>query len=197
MSTTKDFPLAAELKDAVDILKMDTVKMAAIAKRESATKWGIIILMVPFVVNLIIYSIDSPSTFMSAITSKFVFWRISIPILAIVASTFITSFIAERFFNGKGTHLGFFRVIAYASVASWLTMIGFFIALIGGSSSLIILFSIIASIWILFVMYNSLIVLHKLNQQDAILSLAGGIVGYLVLQALLGSVLIGGSYRYY
>ncbi len=198
MSTTKGFPLVAELKDAVDILKMDKVKMATIANKKSATKWGIVILAVPFVVNLVLSLLVYPSGF-RAIFSKFLFWPVAIPMLSLVGSIFAISLVAEKFFKGKGSHMGFFRVAAYASLASWLSILPFLLGLLGsiGGAGLASLLSLAVSIWILFVMFNALMVLHKLNQQDATLSLVGGIIAYLIVQALLGAMLVGGSYRYY
>lgn len=187
-----------ELKDAISILKLDKTKMSAVAGRRSATKWGIIMLAAPPVVNLFLSSFMFPSGF-GAIFSRFLFWPMIVPVASLVVAIFAMSIIGEKVFRGGADHIGFFRVLSYASVFLWLSVLPFLFDAIDifEVSGLYNLIWSVGVIWILVVAYHMLISHQKLSQRDAAISLFGGIVAYFIAQYILGRILVGRYYKFF
>lgn len=188
--------VVSEIKDAIEILKLNRAKMAEVSLRPSSTMWGIIIIAVPAVINWILSSLTYESGFMSSFFGKFVFGSVFIPILSVVAVIFALSFIAQNFFKGKGNHIGFFRILAYASIALWVTVIPYLLMALGiYAGDLYSLVSLAAAIWVFVVGYFALMDHHKLSQQDAAIALVIGVVAYLLIESILGRIIIGSYYR--
>ena len=188
--------IISQVKDAISILKLDKVKMQEVAARNDATKWGIIILVVPTVLNVVLASLNFPSGF-SVIFSRFLLWPLLVPLFAMVGSIVVMSFVAQKFFKGQGSHIGFFRTIAYSSVVLWVTVIPFILALLGffDAFGLYNLIWVVAVIWMFVVSYQMLLIHHKLTQENAAIVIVAGIVGYFLLRYLFGELLVGSSYR--
>ena len=187
-----------EIKDGIQILKLNKPVMAAVAVRPSAKKWGLLILAVPPVVNLILSSMLFPSGF-EAIFSSFSFWPMILPALALCGAIFGMSYAAEKFFKSSHNHWGFFKVLAYSSVFLWLTMGAFLLGVLGvlDPGELYKLLSLIGAVLVFFVAYHLFLDWGKLSQQDAAMLVGIGFVAYLLLQLILGRVLVGGYYRMY
>lgn len=187
-------PIVAEVKDAIEILKLNKVKMAEIAAKPAATKWGWIILAIPIVVNLVLMFVRLPSGIMDFLSS-YLLWTILIPVASFVGMIFIIDIVASKMFNAKSDFWGLFRVLAYASIVMWVTILPW---LLMGSNlySLFNLLNLAAGIWCLVVTYKMLMEHYKLNQQNTVVALVVSIVGYLLVQYILGSVLIGPGYRW-
>lgn len=191
--------IIGELKDAIAVLRLKESAIHSVYEKKSATKWGIIILAVPVVVNLILSSLLFPSGF-SAIFSRFLFWPTLIPFLVLAASFFVISMVAEKIFKvTNANHTGFFRVLAYASLVLWVTMAPFLLGIIGldlgiGFFNLIWLAGFI---WILAVAYNVLIKDYKMQQNDVFICLASGVVAYFIFKLILGKILVGNYYRFF
>lgn len=185
-----------EIKDGIKILKFDKPTMAAVAGRVSAKKWGFVMLAVPPVLNLILSSMMFPSGF-SSIFSRFAFWPMIIPSLAIVGAIFAMSFSSEKMFESKHEHWAFFKVLAYASVFLWLSAVPFLLALSGviDPSGLFDLIWLVGVVWIFAVAYHLFLEWGKLSQQNAIIVVGIGVVAYMVFQFILGRILIGDYYR--
>lgn len=188
--------LVNQVKDAIAILKLDKTKMASVAERSDTVKWGIIILAVPPLLNIILFSQLFPSGFGTIFTSV-VFWAMLIPTLSVVGSIFAMSLIAERFFKAGSFHWQFFKVLSYASVTFWLTPLAFLLDLIGliDASGIFNLIWSIGMIGVFVVAYNFLVHHKHLSQKDAALTLIGGVVAYYLLQQILGNILVGRYYR--
>lgn len=185
-----------ELQDGIEILKFKNPVIAEVASRPSAKKWGIIILAVPPIVNLILSSMLFPSGF-GSLFSRFLFWPMVIPTLSLVAAIFVMSFGAERLFQSKHDHWAFFKVLSYASVFLWLSIVPFVLALTGliDPSNLSDLVWLVGLIWIFAVAYHLFLDWGKLSQQNAIIVLVLGFVAFSLVQSILGKVLVGGYYR--
>lgn len=184
-------PLVAAVKDGIAILKLDKSKMSQVAGDENATVWAFVILVVPFVVNVILSAIQT--TLFFSLQVKFLL----IPVLSVIAAIFLMSFIAQMVFHAKGDHLAFFRVIAHAGVVMWAGIIPFILSLFGfdGSYAVFNLINLVAGIWMLVVTYNVLISYYRLNQQNAIITIVLGAIGAGIIQSILGRVLVGRFYR--
>lgn len=185
-----------EIKDGVKILKFDKPTMAAVAARNSAKKWGFIMLAVPPVLNLLLSSMLFPSGF-GSIASRFIFWPMVIPSLAIVGAIFAMSYAAERMFESKHGHWAFFKVLAYSSVFLWLSAIPFLLALTGliEPTGLFDLVWTVGVVWMFAVAYHLFLEWGKLSQQNAVIVLVVGVMAYMVFQFILGRILIGSYYR--
>lgn len=196
MEINKD-SLMNELKDAVEIVKLNKPKMSEVAKRPHATKMAVIFLVVPFVVTLILAILSFPSGF-GSIFSGFLLWPIFIPIVSIVAMIFCMSIVSKKFFKGVGNDLEFFRTLSYPAAAILaLNVVPFLLMLLIGFNaySLANLINICAMAWTLVVSYYFLPEHHKTNQQDTIIVVVIGVLTYFVVAYLLGMVLMQGTYR--
>lgn len=193
-----DKQIISHFNDAIAVLKLENSKMVEIAGRKEATKWGIVILVVPPVANFILAALNFSSG-IGVIFSRFLLWPIFIPVLSIVGTTFLISFVAKSMFKGAGNHIAFFNVIAYSGAVLWITIIPFFLAFLGflDAFGLFNLISIASAIWMLVVTYRMLMIHHKLNQQDATVTIVAGIIGFAILKSLLGGILVGDSYRFW
>jgi hypothetical protein len=183
---TTGFPLVAEVKDAIEILKLNKPKMTEVEARPSATTWGIVMLAVPALLNLILISLAYRVFVVDYL------WMAAIPVASSVAMIFALSLIAQKFFQGKGSNIGFFRVAAYASLASWVTVIPYLLMLLGANSffSLLGLLNLAAGAWMLVVTYHVLMEHHKLTQQNAVITIVIGIVAYVIVSSVLANLLV-------
>jgi hypothetical protein len=187
----KLLPVVDVVKDGIEVLKLNKVQMSHIAHDPKATVWAFGILGLPFVVNILLAMLQT--TMFMSLQVKFLL----IPLVTMVGCIFLMSFVAQKMFHAKGDHMAFFRVIAYAGIVTWLSVIPFLLSLfgLGDVFSLFNLVNLVAGIWMLVVTYTFLIDYYKLNQQNAIITIVLGVIGAGILQSVLGRVLIGKFYR--
>ncbi|MDP2642300.1 MAG: hypothetical protein Q8P62_00465 [Candidatus Peregrinibacteria bacterium] len=188
----------SEAKNAMAILKFDKVIMAHVAGKSDATRNGIIILVVPAVFNIIFGSLSFPSGF-SSIFSRFLVWPLLIPVFAFVGMIFGVSYVARKYFHGVGNDIGFFRVLSYAGIVSWLSIPVAVLSVIGVFDifKLLSIINLAVVIVVFAVCYHLLLDYHKVHKDDAVKVIAIGVVGYFVLQWILGKILVGSVYRYF
>ncbi len=178
------------IKDGLEILKLNKAKMSQVAGDNNATVWAFVILGVPLVANIVLAALQ---------TTLFLSMQIKlllIPLISIVAVIFLMSIVAQQLFHAKGSHMAFFRVVAYAGLVTWLSVIPFILGFVGVADvySIFNLVNLAAGIWMLVVTYHVLIDYYKLTQQNAIITIVLGIVGAAILQSILGRILIGQFY---
>jgi hypothetical protein len=185
-----------ELKDALQILKLNRAKMADVAGRKQATVFGIIFLLVLPVVNILLSVFNYPSGF-GSIFSRYLLWPAFIPSLSFVATTFLISLIAERVFHGGKDHVGFFRIMAYASVVLWVTVVPFLLGVLGiiDAQSLFKLIYLLSGALVLYVAFNALMEHHKLTKEHAVLVIIAAIFIFMISSSILGKLLVGSGYR--
>ncbi len=188
----------SEAKDALAILKFDKVKMAHVAGKAEATRNGIIILLVPALFNILFGAMSFPSGF-SAIFSRFLVWPLLIPVFAFVGMVFGVSYVARKYFHGVGHDIGFFRVLSYASIVSWVSIPVAILSMIGifDIFNLLSLINLAVVIVVFAVAYHMLLDYHKVHKDDALKIMVIGIIGYFVLQWIFGKILVGDVYRYF
>lgn len=185
-----------EIKDGIEILKLNKPIMAAVAGRTSAKKWGFIILAAPCVLNLILSSMLSPSAFGSIFTAN-LFWPLIIPSLALLGSIFAMSYGAEKFFQSSHNHWAFFKVLSYSSVFLFLTVVPFLLSLIGFLRNPYPLFglaTLAGSVWVLVVAYHLFLEWGKISKQNTLIIVVIGFFALLFLDRILGSSLVGSYY---
>lgn len=185
-----------EIKDGVEILKFNKVTMAAVAARSSAKKWGFVILAVPPVANLFLSSMLFPSGF-NVMFKTLGFWQSFIPTLALIASIFTMSYVAERFFKSGHNHWAFFKVLAYGSIVLWLTIVPFLLALLIDIDpfGLFMLLSLAGVVWMFVLAYHLFLDWGKMSKHNAALLVGIGFISYLIFQSILGRILVGRYYR--
>lgn len=188
----------SEIKDALAVLKFDKVKMAHVAGKSEATRNGIIILVVPVIFNIIFGSLSFPTGF-SAIFTRFLIWPLLIPVLAFAGMVFGVSFVARKYFHGVGHDIGFFRVLSYASIISWVSIPVALLSIVGifDIFNLLSLINLAVVVMVFAVGYHMLLDYHKVHKDDAVKVIVIGIIGYFVLQYILGKILVGDVYRYF
>lgn len=186
-----------ELQDGIEILKFKKPVIAAVAARASAKKWGFVILALPPLVNLIISSMLSASPF-GSMFNTYLLWPLFVPALALVGSIFAMSFGAEKFFQSHHNHWAFFKVLSYASISLFLTVVPFLLSLfrlLANPYPLFGLFSLIGVAWVLVVAYHLFLDWGKLTKQDTVVVVVIGFFVLLILDNLLGTRLVGASYQ--
>jgi len=90
---------------------------------------------------------------------------------------YVTSLVAEKFFQGHGKFPQYFRVMGYAYL---LNIIGFL--------TIVPVLSMLASLWLLVVNFFALTVVHKLNNTNAALTLVVTIVVFVVLGSVVAAL---------
>lgn len=185
-------------KNLVSVLKLDKEAMLKVASDSGATKWGILILLGPPVINLILSSFAFPSGF-GVMFSRIMFWPMLIPAISVVGAIFLMSEVAVRFFGGVGRSVGFFRVVSYSAVVLWVSVVPYLLALFGilDPTGLYNLIWLVGVIWIFVVSYQMLQFHHKLTSKDAGTVVAIGVLGYLLFRNILGRILVGSYYRFW
>jgi len=191
MSKYKNLIVKA-FNDGVAVLKLDKAKMSALAVDENATKVGIAILLVPFVLNCILSAVLSGGFF-------FLYFRILlVSTLVSFGSIFALGFVAQTIFHSKGSLIGLFRIVSHAGILMVLTILPFLLGFLGSFNvfNLSGLISLGASLWVLVVVYNALIHHFKMTAQNAVLTIIISVVAVAILQSLLGRILVGPFYGF-
>lgn len=177
-------------KEAIEVLKLNKDAMHKIALDEKATLMAFAILLAPFVINTVLGALQSTMFF--GLQMKIFL----IPVLVTIGTIFLMSLAAQLVFKARGDHMAFFRVLGFAGIVSWVSVVTVLLGVLGISNtySLFNVLNLLVGIWVLVVAYHILMSYYKLNQQNAIITIVIGIVAALILQNLLGTIFIG---RYY
>ncbi len=185
-------------KKLVSVLKFDRETMIEVSQDKRATILGIVALFIPPVVNLILASFAFPSGF-GVMLSRVMLWPMLIPVVSIIGVLFLMNAVANKFFNGKGNGIAFFRTVSCSAIILWVTIIPFLLALFTNVEpfGLFNLIWLAGVIWILLVCYKMLLYHHQLRQQDAITVIVIGVIGYFIFRKFLGMVLVGKFYRFW
>lgn len=188
--------ILGELKTAMAVLRLETSAFAHVYEKRSAMKWGVLILIFPQIVKLILSVFIFPSGF-SAIFSRFLFWPVVIPVAVLSLVFLVMSLVAERGLNGHANHKGFFKVLAYASIVFWITLVPTILDVLGfglGNGFYNLLW-FAAFVYVMVIAYNLLVKEYKLGPQGAVICIASGVVTYFLVHLFLGQILVGSYYR--
>lgn len=160
--------------DVVEILKMNKVKMDAVAGRDSE---GITISLVYLAIGAIAAPVGGAIFgyfgFRTSIVSALISAVVSVVLAAAVY--YITNIVAVNLFKGKGSFPAYFRVMGYASLANVL-----------GLLTMVSILGTVAGLYVgLVINFIALQRIHKLDTTNAVLT----IIVSVVATAILGSVL--------
>lgn len=185
-----------EINDAFRVLTLDRGKTEIVSHKRDATYYGIGFLVFPVIVNLLLSAFLFPSGF-GAIFSRFLFWPMMIPAVSLVIVIFAITIATDKIFGVKVDFLRFFRVLSYASLCLWLTILPFLLDILHISLGygLYNLLWIVAFAFIMFIGFQILTLDYRLSQKNAIICIAGGIIGYFLVNLILGNILVGSYYR--
>jgi len=173
--------VASVFNDAIEILKLNKSAMTRVAHDKNATMWGAIILFAPFVIRFLL-------DFGGKMTLYGFFFKFYlIAALAVAGSLFVFTLVAEHIFHAKADPMGFLRIMAYASIVNFLSIIPSLFGFLG-------ILNLAISVWLLVVTYNVLMHYYRLKTEHAIATILIGVVFVLLLQSAIGRMLIG---RYY
>lgn len=185
----------SNIKESIEVLRLNKAVMGKLADEKSASSSGVIILVVPAVLNLLFSSLLFPSRF-GAIFQHFLFWSMLVPFVALVAAIFFIPFVANKIYSVKVEYLKFFRILSHAAVILWLSFIPFLIDFLGlfAAESFFNLFWFGGLVWIFVVAYDVFGFRFHLNQQNKVVLLIIFVISYLLFQQILGKFLVGSYY---
>lgn len=184
------------IKESIQVLKLDQSAISKVAADKSATVVGVVILVVPVLLNLIFSSLLFPSGF-GAIFQRFVFWSMVVPFLALVGATFAVVFLMNKLYKVNPEYPEFFRIISHAAIILWLSFLPFLIDFIGifasGGLYNILWFGGLA--WIFVVAYKVFNSRYHQNAQNSAILVGAFVLIYLLVQNILGQLLVGSYYN--
>ncbi|MBD3330032.1 hypothetical protein GF354_00710 [Candidatus Peregrinibacteria bacterium] len=192
----KDFTKA--LTDALGLVKLDIHAVDRILKNKDTLMNGIIILVLPFLVNIILFSLSFPSG-IGAIFSRFVFWPVIIPGLSIVGLIFFVAYFAKNVYKVKIEVNSFLGLMLYGSLVFWLLLLPVLLHVIGlnGLASLFNKLSLLLFLWYLLITYKVLGDHYKMDGQAALITVGAAGLVYFLLVETLGNLFVGGFYNFF
>lgn len=176
-------------------MKLDIAAIKQVEGDEKLFKPAIVIYALPNVLNLFLGALIFPSGF-GAIFSRFLTWSIFIPPFAFLGGLFVVFLVLNEYYKIKVRFGSIFRVMGFASLAVFLTVIPYVLAVLGlvDAFALFGFFWLAAGIWMLFVFHAYLKTLHGLDKNKILILTAVIIVSFLLLDRILGNLLIGSVY---
>lgn len=174
-----------EVMNAIEILKLNKMKMQEVAKDNKATTVGLIFIIVPQIISLIIAVL---------FTGQFIGWIHGSYILGMITPflfVYAAHFTATKFFQGKGDLIAYFRVVSYTNIISVITIV---IALLmyAGKIDLLGLASLIMlaiGIWMLIVSYHLLMENYHTTSQNTIIVLIIAFVAVSIIVLIINRIL--------
>ena len=163
--------LISELRTALDVALLKHNKMSAVASDKQKMLYAFGVLAVAAVASGLgthFFGWFTPSW---GYTLGMMFYQV----ISAVIGIYLMSIIAKAVFKGQAKHDGFFRVMAYGAVVTWVAI---FPPL-----------SIIGGIWGLVILFVSLKVIHKLTTGGAIGTIVLTIIAMIIVMAILSPVL--------
>lgn len=182
---------------ARSILSLDNAVMKTVAQDVNLLKPAIAIYLFPHVVNILLGALIFPSGF-GAIFNRFLTWSIFIPPLAMFGSIFLIFLLLTRYFKVKVHFDAIFKVMAFASMVTFSTVIPYILAVFALADPFFLfgLFWLISGVWMLFVLNAYLRSLHGLDEKKVLIALGCAILAFFILNRILGSLFIGISYNF-
>lgn len=183
------------IRESIEVLRLNKAVIRKLAEDKSASFSGMVVLVVPALLNLVFASLLFPSKF-GAIFQHFLFWSMLIPFITLIAVSFVVPVVAAKVFYVKADYRAFFRVISHAGIILWLSFIPFLVDFLGlfAAESFYNLIWFCGLAWILVVAYNFFVDNFRLNHQNSLILLSIFILLYFFFQYVLGKFLVGSYY---
>lgn len=192
----KNLKIVSWVKEGLALLQMDLAAMRRVFESKDSFFWGLVFLAFPVVANTLLAAFSFPSGF-GSIFSKFVFWPIVVPFLALGLSFFGLALVLEKGFNIKIEAKRVIGLLGVASVVLWLSVLAFMLSLLGLMDvSGLFNFIWLAGIgWIFFLAYSFLVKVKGVSQKDALIAVLAAVFILFVVQILLGKIFVGSYYK--
>ncbi len=182
--------IVEEVKKAVAVISMKEPEMKSVSLNQKSEVYGALIFLFPIVLSTLFMFLTTPYFVFS-----YAIYLILIQVAAFASTGFSAMLVADKVFKTKISIRPLFRLLAYASIATWPIIIPSFFSLINvyGLSRLFS-FTNFFVLWIFVIEYFYLFNVLKVKQNDAIIiSVVTGVSYYLVL-SLLGRMFFGSFY---
>lgn len=185
-----DIDWKAEVMDAIEVLKMNKTKIHEVSMREKATSVGIVFIVVPQILAAILTYITYSRLFGASGWQFFVASGL-VGIISPFLFIYAIHFIGNKFFQGKGQLLPYFRVVSYVNVVSILTPVILLLALvapaIGGLAGLV---ALAVAIWALVISYKLLMEMYKMTSTNTILTIIIAAVAVGIVTSIINGIFL-------
>ena len=179
-----------EFNKALSVVRMDQKVIDEIARDEKSTNTALAIIVAPLAVALVLFLVKG------VMTNIATFWWYFAPqllsVVGIIAFYWASGEIANRFFRGKGIFKPYLRVMGYASVLYWVsvvTYLGMFLGL-SSLSALGMLASLGAVCWMIYINFQILRKFYKLKEGDTVVVMVVTLVVVAIVYAILSELLV-------
>lgn len=175
MKSPGKFNMKDELKNAIDVVKLDAKAMHSVATRKTTAAAAILFIVLATVaMNLGIYLQFMRFSFIKPSLG----WLLINGIVYVVFTVlfiFIYDIVATQIFKGKGNFGELFRVLGYGNFVMILAVIP--------------MLGVLAGLWYLVITYRALTLVKKLNPTNSVLTIIITVVAGLLLSMLLASTI--------
>jgi hypothetical protein len=174
-----------ELKTALQIVLFKQHEIHAVTADKGKTKFAYGIIITGAVLSFL-----SQKLFLgSLLPIGYGLLMALIQVALMVVGIYLISFVAKKAFKGQGTHDGFFRTAAYASILGWVVIlmpIAFWIFGLISGAGIISIVSLVLGIWGLALIYTLLKSVHKLTSGNAVITIVIFIIAGVIIGKLFG-----------
>lgn len=189
----------AEMTVAVSVCKGNVIGFSHVYGKKEDFVWAFWFLFVPPVVNLLLTGFAFPSDFFKIFYSRYLFWPIFVPVLALILSVFAVAYFLKKVLHKHVDFKAFFAVFGYASLSLWITMIAFVLMVVGlvDDYKVFELAFFAGALYMLYIMYRFLKEHFKLNREEVVFCILVAIIADAFAGSLLGRIFIGSFYTWF
>lgn len=186
---TKNLDFQGAFNSVLDILKLNQTAIEQVAKNEKLNFVALIFLVIGSVIGPLATKIFGFRIFNVAVYPSLQDTLIGMIVNFVIAALviFITTLVATRVFNGKGTLSEYFRIMGLAYILNVLTILSSLVP------SLAMVISLVVGVWMLVIEFVSLKAVFKMDATNSALTMIVSLIAFVVLGALLASVGLGAA----
>lgn len=178
-----------EIMDAIEIFKMNKAKIHDISMREKATSVGIVFIAVPQILAAIMSTIVLSN--LIGFNVQYLIGSLIVGVVAPFLFIYAVHFVANKFFQGKGELMPYFRVVSYINVVTVLTPVILLLSLVVPAlGALAGLVALVVGIWALVISYKLLMEMYKTNSTNTILTLIIAAVAVGIVTSIVNSLFL-------
>ena len=185
---TKNLDFQGAFKSVLEILKLNQSAIEQVAKNEKLNFVALIFLIIGSIIGPLATKIFGIRIFNIAVYPSLQDTLVGMVVNFVIAALviFITTLVATKVFNGKGTLAEYFRIMGLAYILNVLTILGSLLP------SLAMVVGLVVGVWMLGIEFVSLKAVFKMDATNSALTMIVSLVVFLVLE-LLASVGVGSA----
>ncbi|MFA5947982.1 MAG: hypothetical protein WC806_03350 [Candidatus Gracilibacteria bacterium] len=189
----------AEMSVAVSACKGNVIAFSHIYGKKEAFVWAFWFLFLPPIVNLLLTGFAFPSDFFKIFYSRYLFWPIFVPVIALILSILAVAYFLEKVLHKHIDKKAFLAVFGYVSLSLWITMISFVLMVLGfvDDYKVFELTFFAGALYMVYIMYVFLKEHFKLNKEEIVFCILVGIIADAFTGSLLGRICIGSFYTWF